>query len=136
LPSSIWQNDNQYYPVNETLKSLVDKYIPIANGKWDKCHILDLNNKSIHCPNGWIFDRSVYGFTYTEEANLVCDLKGKKSWISTMMQIAGFTLLIVGPLADRFGRKAIITFLTLTLFFVCLLLQILMQWVPMSINSK
>ncbi|CAF3868638.1 unnamed protein product [Rotaria sp. Silwood1] len=136
LPSSILQNDNQYNPVNSTLKSLIDKYIPISNGKWDKCHIWDSNRRLVDCPNGWVFDRHIYGFTFTEEAYLVCHTKGKKSWISTVMHIAGFTLLIVGPLADRFGRKTMIIFLTLTLFLICLLLQSLMQWVPMSIHVK
>jgi hypothetical protein len=139
LPPSLWPNDNQYSPINATHESLLRLYIPTDNGKWDKCHLFDsinLNKSLIDCPNGWIFDRHVYGFTYTEEANFVCHAKSKRSWLSTLIQTAGFLLLIVGALADKFGRKVTITGVGLLLFSVCLCMQVAMQWIPMSTNSK
>ncbi|CAF1394132.1 unnamed protein product [Rotaria sordida] len=140
LPSQIWPNDNQFNPINAQHEACLRQYIPMENGRWDQCHIFNLtiSNKSlIDCPNGWVFDRSVFlGLTFTEEASLVCHAKAKKSWLSTLMQMAGFALLIIGVLADRFGRKAIITTVSLLLLTICLSMQIVMQWIPISINLK
>ncbi|CAF3888681.1 unnamed protein product [Rotaria sp. Silwood1] len=93
LPSSIWQNDSQYNPVNATLKSLIDKYIPISDGKWDKCHMLDSDRRLIDCPNSWVFDRRVYGFTFTEEAHLVCHTKGRKSLTASISSLVFILML-------------------------------------------
>ncbi|CAF4898924.1 unnamed protein product, partial [Rotaria sp. Silwood1] len=93
LPSSIWQNDSQYNPVNATLKSLIDKYIPISDGKWDKCHMLDFDRRLVDCPNSWVFDRRVYGFTFTEEAHLVCHTKGRKSLTASISSLVFILML-------------------------------------------
>lgn len=141
LPTSIWPDDHQYNPVNSTYVSLLKRYIPLDDDKkWNQCQMYSsavLSNRTlIDCPNGWIFDRSVYGFTFTEEANFICHSKSNRSWLSTMVQLAGFFLLVVGALADRFGRRAVITGVNFVIFVVCILMQIFMQWIPMSINSK
>ncbi|CAF3924408.1 unnamed protein product [Rotaria sordida] len=75
LPSQIWPNDNQFNPINAQHEACLRQYIPMENGRWDQCHIFNLtiSNKSlIDCPNGWVFDRSVFlGLTFTEEASLI-----------------------------------------------------------------
>jgi len=139
LPSQIWPNDNQFNPINAQHEARLRQYIPMENGRWDQCHMwnsMSSNKSLIDCSNGWVFDRSVFGFTFTEEASLVCHAKSKKSWLATLVQTAGFALLIVGALADRFGRKATTIGTTLLLLIICLFMQIIMQWIPMSINTK
>jgi hypothetical protein len=139
LPSQFWPNDNQFNPTNTQHKAHLHQYIPMKNGKWDQCHLWNSTSSDkslIDCSNGWVFDRSIFGFTFTEEASLVCDAAPKKSWLATLVQAAAFALLIIGALADKFGRKASIIGVNLLLMTICLLMQIVMQWIPMSINSK
>ena len=139
LPSQLWPSDNQFNPNNSQYQTALRLYVPIEKGKWDECHLwnsTDANSSLIDCSNGWKFDRSVFGFTFTEEASLVCHAKPKRSWLATLVQTAGFALLIIGALADRFGRKATIIGVNLLLITICLLMQIVMQWIPMSINAK
>jgi MFS family permease len=90
----------------------------------------------VNCPNGWVYDRSIFGYTFTEEANFVCQNESKKSWLATVVQFAGFLLLIIGSLADKYGRKKIIVIVTILLFFTCLVTQIIMQWIPMTVQTK
>ena len=143
LPASIWPDDHQYNPANSTQLALVNLYIPRDDEdpkKWNPCQMYTAatvsNRTLITCPNGWIFDRNIYGFTLTEEANFICDSKSKRSWLSTMVQLAGFFLLVVGTLADRFGRRTVIIGVNFFLFTICIFLQILIQWIPMAMNTK
>lgn len=139
LPSTLWPNDNQFNPIDPEYQTYLHRYIPIENGNWDRCHLWNVTNSNqslIDCSNGWIFDRSVFGLTFTEQANFVCNNKPKRSLIATLLQIAGFLILIIGTVADRFGRKPAIIGGNLLLVVVCLLIQISMQWISMSINLK
>lgn len=139
LPISVWPNDNQFNPTDTEYVNLLHRYIPMDNDKWDQCHLWNVTNDNtslVDCSNGWVFDRSVFGLTFTEEANLVCHDKVKKSWLSTCVQMAGFLLVVIGTLADRFGRKAIIISVSLMLLIICLSMQIVMQWVPLSVDAK
>ena len=139
LPVAVWPNDNQFNPTDTEYVNLLHRYIPIENNKWDQCHLWNLTNDNtslVDCSNGWVFDRNVFGLTFTEEASLVCRDKAKKSWLATLVQSAGFLLVLIGTLADRFGRKAIIISVSLLLLTTCLPMQIIMQWVPMSIDVK
>ncbi|CAF4020459.1 unnamed protein product [Rotaria magnacalcarata] len=107
--------------------------------KWEECvRYLNgtINDTLVACPNGWAYDRSVFGYTFTEEANFVCGSQPKKSWIATLMQCGGFALLFIGSFADKFGRKKTITTVSIILFIICLITQIMIQWIPMSINIK
>ncbi|CAF1314441.1 unnamed protein product [Rotaria magnacalcarata] len=52
------------------------------------------------------------------------------------MQCGGFALLFIGPNADKFGRKKVITTVIIFLFVTCLITQTMMQWIPMSIGTK
>ncbi|CAF3329897.1 unnamed protein product [Rotaria socialis] len=141
LPENVWPNDNQYHPINETHELLINRYIPktTSGTKWQQCARYSTGNTDdtlVTCPNGWAYDRSVFGYTFTEEANLVCGSEPKKSLLATLMQCGCFPLLIIGSLADKFGRKKIITLVTIILFLACLITQAMIQWVPMSIDIK
>ena len=141
LPANLWANDTSYNPINQTHQLLIDTYIPkTAEGdKWERCvrYTTDSPNQSlVYCPNGWVYDRSVFGYTFTEEANLVCQHESKKSWLATLLQCGGFSLLIIGSLADRYGRKKITVIVNVLLFSTCLLSQIIMQWLPVTVQTK
>ena len=139
LPSSIWPNDDQYNPINSTYKLLLHLYIPTKDDQWDQCHLFDstqMNKTLIECPDGWVFDRSVYGLTFTEAIGLVCQGQPKKSLLATVLQSAGFLVFIFGMSADRFGRKRTSLSASVLLLAICLITQIAMQWIPMSINLK
>ncbi|UJR16971.1 hypothetical protein I4U23_003869 [Adineta vaga] len=140
LPSSVWPNDVHYQAFNQTHENLITAYIPKdKDGKWDKCMRYTTNNRSrtlVNCPNGWAYDRSVFGYTFTEEADLVCRHEPKKSWVSTLMQSGGFSLVIIGSLGDKFGRRRTTIITTVLLFILCIITQIFMQWIPMSVNTR
>ncbi|CAF3252647.1 unnamed protein product [Rotaria socialis] len=141
LAENVWPNDNQYHPINKKHEILINLYIPkTADGKkWEECvRYLNgtINDTLVTCPNGWAYDRSIFGYTFTEEANLVCGSQPKKSWIATLMQCGGFALLFIGSFADKFGRKKTIATVSIILFIICLITQIMIQWIPMSINVK
>ncbi|CAF1258517.1 unnamed protein product [Didymodactylos carnosus] len=135
LPYNIWPND-QYKTINYTHEQLIGSWV--SND--DKCLIyanLNLTDK-IDCgtSNGWVYDRSTYGFTFTEEADMVCKSRTKRSTLATMMQSGGLFLLIIGSLGDKYGRKITASMITVIIFVICLITQIAMQWIPMSINIK
>jgi hypothetical protein len=140
LPANVWPNDTQYSPKDLIYKNVIDTYIPTASdGKWDKCMRYTTNDSDrtlVNCPNGWVYDQSIFGYTFTEEANLVCSSEPKKSWLATLMQCGGFSLLIIGSLGDRFGRKKITAIITILLFISCIITQILLQWVSMTVETK
>ncbi|CAF0978711.1 unnamed protein product [Rotaria sordida] len=75
LPPSVWPNDVHYWPINQTHEFYINAYIPKGtDGKWNKCMRYTTNKQNstlINCPNGWAYDRSVFGYTFTEEANLL-----------------------------------------------------------------
>lgn len=141
LPPAVWPNDNQYKPINRTHEIYIDAYIPRTKdgSKLEKCLRYttgNYNDTPVYCPNGWAYDRSVFGYTFTEAADLVCNREPEKSWLATLMQCGGFSLLIIGSLADRYGRKKLTAIITILLFVTCLITQALIEWVPMTIETK
>jgi hypothetical protein len=141
LPENIWPNDTQYNPINRTHEIYLNTYIPkTKDGKtWEKCvrYTRDGTNKTFaNCSNGWVYDRSIFGYTFTEEANFVCENESQKSWLATFMQCGGFSLLITGSVADKYGRRKITVIITALLFCICLMTQILMQWIPMTVKTR
>lgn len=74
LPSDIWPNDNQYKSLNDTHQYLINSYVSSSS----RCE----NINGSQC-NDFIFDRTVYGLTFTEEAQFVCDDALKKTWLNT-----------------------------------------------------
>ena len=131
LFDNIWLNDNQYYPINRTHEIYIRKYL-------DKnCFRRFVDNQIRQtCANDTIYDRSIFGYTFTEEANLICENKSRKSWLATAAQCAGFLSIIIGTLADKYGRKRLIILLTIPSFCICFLTQIILQWIPLTVDSK
>ncbi|CAF1001300.1 unnamed protein product, partial [Rotaria sordida] len=84
----------------------------------------------------FVYDRSVFGRTFTEEANLVCHNAVKRTWLSTLYQVGGFVVLVTGTMSDKVGRRKMIQILTILLFLVPLLTEILLQTITMSVNAK
>lgn len=76
--ADIWPDDNQYYTMNSTHSLLLEQfqYLP------SKCE--DIN--ATKCQS-FVYDRSVYGRTFTEEAGYLCGDSIKKTWLSTAYQI-------------------------------------------------
>ncbi|CAF4384118.1 unnamed protein product [Rotaria sp. Silwood2] len=141
LPASVWPNDTQYNPINATYQTMIDMYIPKSKDgkKWEQCVLYPTgssNDTLINCPNGWVYDQSIFGYTYIEEANLDCTSKPQKSCIVTPTQCSCFALLIISTFVDRFGRKTTTSFVTIFLFLTCLTTQIIMQWIPMTVEMK
>lgn len=141
LPETIWPDDTSYYSINTTHEKFIQQFIPkTSDGKgWEHCVrylTAQSSDSKVNCPNGWAYDRSVFGYTYTEEVNFVCDAATTKSWLATLMQCGGFSLLIIGSLADRYGRKGMTVAVTIVLFVTCIITQSLMQWVPMTEETK
>lgn len=47
-----------------------------------------------------------------------------------------FTVLVTGPLSDRIGRKRLLQILSLTLYIVSAITQLILQFVSMNANTK
>ncbi|UJR09610.1 hypothetical protein I4U23_013845 [Adineta vaga] len=141
LPEHIWPNDTQYNPMNSMHEMYINMYIPKSSSgqKWEKCvqYSTDMINHTLErCSNGWVYDRSIFGYTFTEEANFVCENQARKSWLAVVIQFSGFLVLVIGSLADKYGRKKLTVIISILLFISCLTTQIIMQWIPMTIKTK
>jgi hypothetical protein len=79
LPLNIWLNDDQYQSINSTHQDLINQWQQTS-----KCN--DFNGSV--CKN-FIYDRSIFGRTFTEEGDFVCQNALKKTWLSTMYQVGG-----------------------------------------------
>ena len=66
-------------PRNSTHQDLIDRYQ--STGKCED------SNGSI-CQN-FLYDRSVFGRTFTEEGDFICGKSLTKTWLSTMYQVGG-----------------------------------------------
>ena len=78
LPSDVWPDDNEYYSTNATHSLLLDQFQYLQS----KCE--DINGTKCQ---SFVYDRSVYGRTFTEEAGYLCGDAIKKTWLSTAYQI-------------------------------------------------
>lgn len=79
LPQNIWLDDEQYVARNRTHQDLIDRYQ--STGKCEN------SNGSI-CRN-FLYDRSVFGRTFTEEGDFICEKSLTKTWLSTLYQVGG-----------------------------------------------
>ena len=78
LPSNVWANDTEFHSVNSTHRFLLEQY----HYETSKCHYAN----GTKCQN-FVYDRTVFGRTFTEEANYVCTDSLKKTWLATAYQI-------------------------------------------------
>jgi hypothetical protein len=78
LPSDLWPDDNKYNFNNVNHSFLLNEfqYLP------SKCE--DINGT--RC-NSFVYDRSIFGLTFTEEAGYICGHSIEKTWLSTAYQI-------------------------------------------------
>jgi len=77
LPSNLWPDD-QYNSYNTSHSLLIEQYQYSAS----KCE--DINGTTCH---SFVYDRSVFGRTFTEEAGYICGDSIEKTWLSTAYQI-------------------------------------------------
>ncbi|CAF2784339.1 unnamed protein product [Rotaria sp. Silwood2] len=126
LAPSLWPNDDTYTPINRTHAFFLQLYIPAKEGKWDQCNLFDslnMNKSLIECPNGLVFDRTIYGFTFTEAIGLVCRNKFERYKRSYYFQISHSNT----DISYRFGILLInqftagLTHLTSTIAFVTMI---------------
>jgi len=83
LPESIWPNDNSYNSINSTHEKLLEQFIPkTKDGKsWEQCIMHSksvFSNSTIDCPNGWVYDRSVFGILILKKRILFVIVHRKK----------------------------------------------------------
>jgi OCT family organic cation transporter-like MFS transporter 4/5 len=78
LPSNVWSNEDQYEFINDTHQLLVDTWVSSI----PKCESINGSK----CTD-FIYDRSIFGRTFTEDSNFVCDNAVKRTWLSTAYQI-------------------------------------------------
>jgi hypothetical protein len=78
LPSNIWPDDDQFQSINSTHQYLIDSFILPTS----KCENIN-GSKCIH----FVYDRSVFGLTFTESSNFVCSNAVQRTWLATAYQI-------------------------------------------------
>lgn len=78
LPADVWPDDNQYQSYNSTHSRFLEHF----QYSQSKCEGVN----GTLC-DSFVYDRSVYGRTFTEEAGYLCGNSLKKTWLSTAYQI-------------------------------------------------
>jgi hypothetical protein len=78
LPSDIWPDEDRFEFINNTHQLLIDTLLSSAS----KCD--GINGSK--CTD-FVYDRSVFGRTFTEESNFVCNNAVKRTWLATAYQI-------------------------------------------------
>lgn len=84
----------------------------------------------------WIYNRSVYGKTFTEEANFICEHSVYRSFLATALQIGAMFIFFTGRIIDVIGRRRALILLIGQLLVISLITQGLLQFVPMTKNEK
>jgi len=99
--------------------SFINWTTPHKDGKWSSCSVYQYDTdsktcppeslnagKKMSCPNGWVYNNSLFPSTATEEMDMVCQSEWQNSF-SQSMYMLGMLLgsFIFGLLADKYGRK-------------------------------
>lgn len=85
LPSWLWESEDYFQKINQTHQNILDAWQPKS-----KCS--NYNQSFCH---EFVYDRSVFGYTFTEESNFVCDYAVKRTWLSTLYQVGGYETLTI-----------------------------------------
>ena len=78
LPSNVWPDEDQFQAVNGTHQTLIDTW----QSSTSNCHWTN----ETKCTD-FVYDGSIFGRTFTEEAQLVCGNAVKRTWLSTVYYI-------------------------------------------------
>ncbi|CAG5901699.1 unnamed protein product [Menidia menidia] len=84
------------------------------DGSFSSCRIYDSSNqsqanRSIVCPNGWVYDQSQFSSTTASEWDLVCGDKHLNQALATYFFLGvTFGAIVFGQLSDKFGRKSML----------------------------
>ncbi|XP_048362937.1 solute carrier family 22 member 6-B-like [Sphaerodactylus townsendi] len=80
---------------------------PLLNSSTVESQDRDTNTEA--CPDGWIYDMTVFTSTIVTEWDLVCDFRTLKQ-MAQSVYMAGVLVgaIVFGGLSDKFGRKAML----------------------------
>ncbi|CAF0837251.1 unnamed protein product [Didymodactylos carnosus] len=126
LPQHLWAND-QFQVHNETHKNYIDQWTPKDVSSNCFTYNASFENRSIVNCHKWLYDRTVYGYTFTEEHNLVCSNSTKRTLLAAAFSFGLMFVIITGGLADCFGRKKAITLVFCLFAIVSIITQIALQ---------
>lgn len=84
----------------------------------------------------WSYDRTIFGKTFTEEANLVCQHRLYRSFLATALQIGAMFIFFSGQITDLIGRRRSLHLLVGLFLLSSLITQTIMQFVPITIDQK
>lgn len=93
-------------------------------------------NASVRPCTRWEYDRSVFGETFTSEANFVCERSLERSLLATVLQLGAMLIFFVGQVSDKIGRRRTLQMLTGLYLISSVTTQSLLQFVQLSINQK
>ena len=94
------------------------------------------NQTTCEMCSDWIYDQSLFGKTFTEEANLVCQHRTYRSLLATSLQAGAMFIFFTGQITDFIGRRRSMHLLVAFFILTSLITQALMQFAPISINQK
>ena len=89
-----------------------------------------------HPCTSWTYGEHVFGRTFTEEANLICDRSIQRAFLSTALQIGAMCIFFTGQVTDLIGRRRSFHLLMALLLTTSIVTQSIMQFVHISIKLK
>nr|KAG5706794.1 hypothetical protein BaRGS_004129 [Batillaria attramentaria] len=117
-PNDTFELQNPYH------ESLVNKTIPVTDGKLSECKMFDVNKTAgnpgkseteTECSE-WVYDKSVFTSTVVTDLDLVCSNTIYRSHTSMMISAGKFVGALASSIAgDYFGRRSVYTFMMLGL---------------------
>ncbi|XP_041839017.1 solute carrier family 22 member 7a [Melanotaenia boesemani] len=107
-------NGSRWAPDSKTLALRIPRQ---DDGSFSSCRVYDSSpssnlsqaNRTVLCPDGWIYDLSQFSSTTASEWDLVCDNKHLNQALATYFFLGvTFGAILFGQLSDKFGRKAML----------------------------